>query len=145
MDLSDLKPSPGARHPKKRVGRGGCHGKTSCRGSNGQNARSGGGVAPGFEGGQTPWYRRLPKYRGFNNPNKVVFQLVSLGDLELFDAGTVVTPELIVESKISSRSNRPFKLVANGTLTKSLTVQVHAATQAALAAVQAVGGTVEVL
>jgi large subunit ribosomal protein L15 len=145
MNLSDLKAAPGARRPRKRVGRSGCHGKTSCRGSNGQNARSGGGVAPGFEGGQTPWYRRLPKYRGFNNPNKVVFQLVSLADLDNFDAGTVVTPELIVETGVSSRSTRPFKLVANGSLSKAVTVQVHAVTEAARAAVEAAGGKIEVL
>ena len=145
MNLSDIKPARGARKPRKRVGRSGCHGKTSCRGSNGQNARSGGGVSPGFEGGQTPWYRRLPKYRGFNNPNKVVFQLVSLSDLDLFDVDTVVSPEVLVESGVTSRSNRPFKVVANGSLTKALTVHAHAFTEAARAAIEASGGKVEVL
>ena len=145
MNLSDIKPARGSRKPRKRVGRSGCHGKTSCRGSNGQNARSGGGVSPGFEGGQTPWYRRLPKYRGFNNPNKVVFQLVSLADLDLFDADTVVSPEVLVESGVASRSNRPFKVVGNGSLSKALTVHAHAFTEAARAAIEASGGKVEVL
>lgn len=145
MNLSDLKPSPGARHSKKRVGRGGAHGKTSCRGYNGQNARSGGGKGPGFEGGQTPWYRRLPKYRGFNNPNKVIFQVVSLYDLERFEADETVTPESLVERGITRRANRPFKVVGNGKLTKSLTVQLHGFTEAARAAIEAAGGKVEVL
>ncbi len=145
MNLSDLNTTRGARKPRKRVGRGGCHGKTSCRGSNGQNARSGGGKGPGFEGGQTPWYRRLPKYRGFNNPNKVYFQVINLSDLEAFDADTVVTPELLVERGVSSRSNRPFKVLANGTITRPLTVQLHGFSQAARAAIEAAGGKVEVL
>ena len=145
MDLSELKAAPGARKNRKRVGRSGCHGKTSCRGSNGQNARSGGGVSPGFEGGQTPWYRRLPKYRGFNNPNKVVFQLVSLSDLDQFDADSVVSPEVLVESGVSSRSNRPFKVVGSGSLTKALTVHAHGFTESARAAIEAAGGKVEVL
>ncbi|MBM3465940.1 MAG: 50S ribosomal protein L15 [Armatimonadetes bacterium] len=139
-----MKAAPGSRHRKKRVGRGhGCHVKTACRGSNGQNARSGGGKGPGFEGGQTPWYRRLPKYRGFNNPNKVYFQLVSLDDLERFENGETVTPEALIERGVSSRSNRPFKVVANGRLTKKLSVKLHGFTQAARAAIEQAGGDVE--
>lgn len=146
MNLSDLKPTKGARKPRKRVGRGhGCSPKTAGRGMNGQNSRSGGGKGPGFEGGQTPWYRRLPKFRGFNNPNKTIFQLITLSMLETFDAGAVVTPELIVEKGTVRRSNRPFKVVGNGSLTKSLTVQLHAFTEAAQAAIENAGGKVEVL
>lgn len=146
MNLSDLKPNNGARKPRKRVGRGhGCHVKTAGRGSNGQNARSGGGKGPGFEGGQTPWYRRLPKYRGFTNANKTIFQLISLSLLETFESGAVVTPEIIIEKGLVRRSNRPFKVVANGSLTKSVTVQLHACTAAAQAAIEGAGGKVEVL
>ncbi len=146
MNLSDLKPNFGARRPRKRVGRGhGCHVKTAGRGMNGQNARSGGGKGPGFEGGQTPWYRRLPKFRGFNNPHKVIFQQVTLSQLESLDANTVVTPELLVERGVVRRSNRPFKVLATGKLTKSLTVQLHGFTENAKAAIEAAGGKVEVL
>lgn len=146
MNLSDLKPQNGSRKGKKRVGRGhGCHVKTSCRGSNGQNARSGGGKGPGFEGGQTPWYRRLPKYKGFNNPNKIFFQVITLSDLDRFEADETVTPELLVERKISSRSNRPFKVLGTGKLTKALTVQLHGFSNSAREAIEAAGGKVEVL
>jgi len=146
MNLSDLKPAPGSCKARKRVGRGhGCHVKTCCRGSNGQNARSGGGKGPGFEGGQTPWYRRLPKYRGFKNPNKVIFQVVSLSDLDRFEAGETVTPEALVERGLISRANRPFKVLGSGKLTRALTVQLHGFSESARAAIEAAGGTVEVL
>ncbi|NDD27184.1 MAG: 50S ribosomal protein L15 [Proteobacteria bacterium] len=146
MNLSDLKSANGARKERKRVGRGhGCHVKTAGRGMNGQNSRSGGGKGPGFEGGQTPWYRRLPKYRGFNNPNKTVFQLITLSMLDSFEAGAVVTPEVVIERGLVHRTNRPFKVVANGSLSKNITVQLHAFTQAATAAIEAAGGKVEVL
>lgn len=146
MNLSDLKPAKGARHVRKRVGRGhGCHVKTAGRGSNGQNARSGGAKGPGFEGGQTPWYRRLPKFRGFKNPDKVIFQVVTLSHLNSFEAGDVVTPEALIELGVVSRSNRPFKVLNNGTIDRALTVQLHAFTQAAREAIEAAGGKVEVL
>lgn len=146
MNLSDLKPAGGARKRRKRVGRG--HGawcKTAGRGSNGQNARSGGGKGPGFEGGQTPWYRRLPKYRGFHNPNKTIFQPITLTALDSFDADTTVTPELLIEKGVVRRSNRPFKVLGTGKLTKALTVQLHGFTEAARAAIEQAGGKVEVL
>jgi large subunit ribosomal protein L15 len=146
MNLSDLKPNDGARKRRKRVGRGhGCSPKTAGRGMNGQNSRSGGGKGPGFEGGQTPWYRRLPKFRGFNNPNKTIFQPITLAMLDRFDADTVVTPELLVEKSVVRRSNRPYKVLATGTLSKPLTVQLHAFTQAARDAIEAAGGKVEEL
>lgn len=145
MNLGNLKSSEGARRPRKRVGRGGCHGKTACRGYNGQNSRSGGGKGPGFEGGQTPWYRRLPKYRGFKNADRTIFQVVTLTLLDQFEAGSVVTPELLIEKQVIRRSNRPFKVLGTGTLTKALTVQLHGFTESARAAIEAAGGTVEVL
>ena len=146
MELGDLRPASGARKPKKRVGRGhGCHVKTAGRGSKGQNARSGGGKGPGFEGGQTPWYRRLPKFRGFKNPNKVIYQTVSLSALDRFEPNETVTPESLIERGIARRSNRPFKVLANGKITHALTVQLHGFTQASRAAIEAAGGKVEVL
>ena len=146
MNLSDLRPAKGARKARKRVGRGhGCHVKTAGRGSNGQNARSGGGKGPGFEGGQTPWYRRLPKYRGFKNPDRTIFQIVSLSDLNNFEANEVVTPDVLIERGVTSRSNRPFKVLANGTIDRALKVQLHAFTEAAREAIEAAGGTVEVI
>ena len=146
MNLSDLRPAKGARKSRKRVGRGhGCHVKTAGRGSNGQNARSGGGKGPGFEGGQTPWYRRLPKFRGFKNPDRVIFQIVTLSDLNQFEAGSVVTPEAIIERGVVSRSNRPFKVLNNGSIDRALTVQLHAFTASAREAIEAAGGKVEVL
>lgn len=146
MNLSDLKPNDGARKRRKRVGRG--HGswcKTAGRGMNGQNARSGGGKGPGFEGGQTPWYRRLPKFRGFNNPNKTIFQNITLSMLDQFDADTTVTPEMLIEKRVVRRSNRPFKVLASGSLSKALTVQLHGFTAAAKEAIESAGGKVEVL
>lgn len=146
MNLSELKPATGARKRRKRVGRGhGCSPKTAGRGMNGQNSRSGGGKGPGFEGGQTPWYRRLPKFRGFNNPNKTIFQPVTLSALDTFDADTTVTPELLIEKGVVHRSNRPFKVLGTGKLTKKLTVQLHGFTESAKAAIEAAGGKVEVL
>lgn len=145
MNLSDLKPAHGARKGRKRVGRGGCHGKTACRGYNGQNARSGGGKGPGFEGGQTPWYRRLPKFRGFKNPDRTIFQVITLSALDTFDANSTVTPELIIEKGIVRRSNRPFKVLGTGSLSKALTVQLHGFTESAKAAIEGAGGKVEVL
>lgn len=146
MNLSDLKAATGARKSRKRVGRGhGCSPKTAGRGMNGQNSRSGGGKGPGFEGGQTPWYRRLPKYRGFNNPDKTIFQIITLSALDTLEANSTVTPETLIEKGIVRRANRPFKVLATGTLTKALTVQLHGFTQAAKTAIEGAGGKVEVL
>ena len=146
MNLSDLKPATGARKRRKRVGRGpGCSGKTAGRGSNGQNARSGGAKGPWFEGGQTPWYRRLPKFRGFKNPDRTVFQVITLTALDTFDANSTVTPELLIEKGVVRRANRPFKVLGTGKLTKALTVHLHGFTESAKAAIEGAGGKVEVL
>lgn len=144
MKLSELKPAPGARHTRKRVGRGtgSGMGKTSTRGHKGQWARSGGGKGPQFEGGQTPLVRRLPK-RGFHNRFGTEFVVVNVGDLELFEAGATVTPELLREAKIV-RKNGPVKLLGDGELTKALTVKVDAVSKSAAAKIAQAGGKVEV-
>jgi len=146
MKLEDLKPDAGSKKSKKRVGRGhGCHVKTSCRGSKGQNARSGGGKGPSFEGGQTPWYRRLPKFKGFKNLRKEIFSIVNLKSLETFDANEVITPESLKEKRIIKELDKPVKLLANGKLEKALTVRLHKFSRKALEAIEAAGGKAEVI
>jgi large subunit ribosomal protein L15 len=146
MDLSNLSPSPGSKHRRKRVGRGhGCHGKTSCKGSKGQNARSGGGKGPGFEGGQTPWYRRLPKYKGFKSLNKVEYSVVNLSQLEGFEDGTTVTPEMFLQSGLVRRSDMPIKVLGSGTLTRKLTVHAHKFSATDSERIAAAGGTAEAI
>lgn len=144
MKLSELKPAAGARHGRKRLGRGtgSGMGKTSTRGHKGQWARSGGGKGPQFEGGQTPLVRRLPK-RGFHNRFGTNFVVVNVGDLELFEAGTTITSELLREAKVVRKSG-PVKLLGDGELTKALTVKVEAVSKSAAAKVEQAGGKVEV-
>lgn len=146
MKLHELKPAEGSRHVRKRVGRGigSGLGKTSGKGHKGQNARSGGGVRPGFEGGQNPLYRRLPK-RGFNNINRKEYALVSLDALNRFEEGTVVTPELLKETGVISALRDGVKVLANGELTVKLTVKAHKFSQAAQEKIAQVGGTTEVI
>ncbi len=145
MKLNELKPNPGSRHERRRVCRGGKLGKTGGRGYNGQSSRSGGTKGPGFEGGQTPWYRRLPKYRGFKNRFRTEYQEVSLKDLESFDAKSTVSPEVLVERGILKNVHLPIKVLGNGELSKALTVQLHAYTASAKAAIEGAGGTAEVV
>jgi large subunit ribosomal protein L15 len=147
MRLNDLHPAPGARHAKKRVGRGtgSGHGGTSTRGHKGQKARTSGGVRPGFEGGQTPLHRRLPQRRGFRNVNRKEYAIVNLDDLERFDAGTEVTPELLVESGIVKKVMDGIKVLGDGELTKALTVRAHKFSKSAEEKVKAAGGTAEVV
>ncbi|HXE73437.1 MAG TPA: 50S ribosomal protein L15 [Candidatus Nitrosotenuis sp.] len=143
---NDLKAPEGARKGPKRVGRGhGCHPKTAGRGTKGQNARSGGGKGPGFEGGQTPWYRRLPKYRGFKNRFRTEYRVVSLADLEGFEEGATVTPEALLEKRVIKSLNKPIKVLGNGKLSRKLTVHLHAFTQTARQAIEEAGGKVEVI
>ena len=146
MKLHELSPAPGSRHAKKRVGRGigSGMGKTSTRGHKGQNARSGGGVRPGFEGGQNPLYRRLPK-RGFTNIFRLEYAIVNLVDLNQFAAGTEVTPELLVETKLVRNTRDGIKILGNGEITVSLTVKANKFSQSALDKIQAAGGTAEVI
>ncbi|MCF6265190.1 MAG: 50S ribosomal protein L15 [Desulfuromusa sp.] len=146
MDLSNLKPVPGSTKSRKRIGRGpgSGTGKTSGRGHKGQNARSGGGVKPGFEGGQMPLQRRIPK-RGFVSRNKKVYNLINLRDLEVFDSGSVVDLELYGKAGLVSGIKDGIKILADGDLTKALTVQAHKFSKSAAAKIEAAGGKVEVL
>ena len=132
---------------RKRVGRGpgSGTGKTSGKGHKGQNARSGGGVRPGFEGGQLPLYRRLSK-RGFNNYNfRTVYATVNVGDLERFEEGTTVTKELLIEVGLVKKELNGIKILGNGTLEKKLTVKANIFTGSAIAKIEEMGGTTEVI
>jgi len=146
MKLHELKPAPGSRKKKKRLGRGisAGQGKTAGKGHKGQNARSGGGVRPGFEGGQNPIYRRLPK-RGFTNPNRVEYAIINLDTLNRFEEGTVVTPELLKEQGIVKNLKDGLKVLGNGELTKKLTVKAHKFSQSATEKINAAGGVTEVI
>jgi large subunit ribosomal protein L15 len=150
VNLSDLRPQPGSRRRKKRLGRGlgSGLGKTSGRGHKGQKARSGGGVRPGFEGGQMPLVRRIPKM-GFVPPQRHRYAIVNLSRLAELPAGTVVTPDLLVSEGILHRSERDRVKVlgqlAQGQTLPPLTVRAHAFSRAAREAILAAGGTVEVV
>jgi large subunit ribosomal protein L15 len=146
MKLHELKPAPGSRKKKKRVGRGigTGNGKTAGRGHKGQNARSGGGVRPGFEGGQNPIYRRLPK-RGFTNPNRVEYAIINLDVLNRFEDGAVVTPELLKEQGIVKNLKDGLKVLGNGELNKKLTVKAHKFSASAVEKISAAGGATEVI
>ena len=145
MDLHTLSPLPGSRKKAKRVGRGegSGWGKTAGRGHKGQKARSGGGVGPGFEGGQMPLQRRLPK-RGFTNMFKKTYALVNLGSLKTFEAGSVIDAQALVAVGLIRNENLPVKLLAKGSLDKALTIKVQAASVKAAAMVKEAGGTVEI-
>ena len=148
MKLEDLRPAPGAKTRRKRVGRGpgSGHGKTSTSGSKGHNARSGGGKSGGFEGGQMPLYRRLPK-RGFlPHGGKTEFTVVNLKALGGFAAGSVVDPKALVEAGlIKSATRERVKVLGEGDLAHALTVRVHAASESARTKIEARGGRVELL
>ncbi|GED72462.1 50S ribosomal protein L15 [Brevibacillus reuszeri] len=146
MKLHELQPAEGSRHTRKRLGRGigSGTGKTAGKGHKGQKARSGGGVRPGFEGGQNPLYRRLPK-RGFTNISRKEFAIVSLDALNRFEEGTVVTPELLKETGVISALRDGVKVLANGELTVKLTVKAHKFSGAAAEKIAQVGGTTEVI
>ena len=146
MNLSDLQTAPGSTKKRKRVGRGNGsgHGKTSCRGHKGQGARAGGGVHPGFEGGQMPLRRRVPK-RGFNNPSQNKPAVVNLGQLEVFDSGSEVTPDLLLARGFIAGKDRSVKILAEGPLSKSLTVKAHAFSSKARERLEALGGKAELI
>jgi large subunit ribosomal protein L15 len=146
MDLSSLKNTPGARKTRKRVGRGRASGmgKTSTKGHKGQQSRKGHKGKLGFEGGQMPLIRRLPK-RGFNNVNRVDYVAVNVCDLERFDAGTVVTTELLREVGLAKGKIDGVKILGTGELTKKLTIQVSDVSASAKAKIEAVGGTIELI
>lgn len=146
MNLNELKYNEGARFTSKRIGRGhgSGNGKTAGKGHKGQNARSGGGVAIGFEGGQTPIYKRIPK-RGFTNFTRKEYTIVNVEALNRFENGTVVTPELLVEAGLVTKMLNGVKILGNGTLEKTLTVKCHKVSKTAQAAIEKVGGKVEVI
>jgi large subunit ribosomal protein L15 len=142
--LSTLRPAPGSRKATKRVGRGpgSGHGKTAARGHKGQKSRSGGKPPVGFEGGQMPLQRRLPK-RGFTNIFKVAYQVVNVRDLQNFAAHTVVTPELLRETGKVRTLRKPIKILGEGELSVALTVQSDKFSESAKKKITAAGGTAE--
>jgi len=143
--VHDLAPAAGATHYRKRVGRGpgSGHGKTAGRGSKGQKSRSGYRHMRGFEGGQMPLHRRVPK-RGFTNIFRVEYDIVNLGDLDRFEAGTAVTPQALADARLA-RKSRPVKILGDGELKKALTVSAHKFSASAKARIEAAGGRCEVL
>lgn len=144
LQLHHLRPAPGSKQPKRRVGRGegGRRGKTAGRGTKGLKARN--KLRAGFEGGQMPLTRRLPKLRGFKNPNKEYFALVNVEALEVFSKGGVVTPEELRGRGMVKKRGR-VKVLGQGEITKSLTVRAHAFSKSAVAKIEAAGGTAEVI
>lgn len=146
MRLHDLRPAEGSTKSKKRVGRGTGSGlgTTAGRGMNGQNSRSGGGVRPGFEGGQMPLFRRIPK-RGFNNKFKKEWTIVNVELLNGFENGTEITPELLLEAGIIKKLNYGIKVLGDGELNKKLVVKANKFTQSAISKIEAAGGKAEVI
>ena len=146
MNLSELRPPKGAVKKRKRVGRGAGSGDggTSCRGSKGQNARSGGGVKPGFEGGQMPLTRRLPK-RGFYNIFQKDIIIVNLEQLKIFPQGSVVDAEGLLKNGIIKRIGDGVKILGNGVIDYPLSLRVHKVSRSAREKIEASGGTIEVI
>jgi len=146
MRLDDLKPAAGSNKKRKRVGRGdgSGHGKTSCRGHKGQGARSGGNTKPGFEGGQMPLQRRLPK-RGFHNIFRIEMAVVNLAQLENLPAGTEATPESLTRLGLVNGKSRQVKILGEGSLSKALTVRAHGFSASAKEKIEAAGGKAELI
>lgn len=146
MKLEELRPAEGSTKTRKRVGRG--HGsgtgKTSGKGQKGQNSRSGSGKGPGFEGGQNPIQRRLPKLPGFRNINRVEYQPVNVADLDAFEKGTEVGPELLRSSRLV-RNKGVIKILGHGEITKNLTVKANAFSKTAIEKIEAAGGKAEII
>ncbi|XMB71750.1 50S ribosomal protein L15 [Mycoplasmatota bacterium WC30] len=146
MNLHELKPTPGSTHYKKRLGRGTSsgHGKTAGRGTKGQNARSGGGTRLGFEGGQTPLFKRLPK-KGFTNPFRKEYAIVNISELNRYPEGTVINPELLIKDRVVRKVLNGVKILGKGKLEVKLTVHAHKFTAAAEKAILDAGGKTEVI
>lgn len=147
MKLNELKSNPGSTHRRKVVGRGpgSGHGKTSTRGEKGQKARSGSSIPAWFEGGQNPLYKRIPR-RGFSNKRFAHrYAIVNVSELNIFDEGTVVTPELLKEKKLITKELKGIKILGNGTLEKKLTVKANVFTNSAITKIEEAGGKVEVI
>lgn len=147
MKQNELRSPEGAKHKRKRVGRGygSGHGTYSCRGLKGQKSRSGGGVRPLFEGGQNPLVKRLPYKRGFTNIHRVEYAVVNVDRLNVFPQGAEITPQELVSAGIVKRLKDPVKILGQGDLTHPLTVKAHKFSQTARTKIQAAGGSVEVI
>ena len=145
MRQHDLRPSIGSKRRRKRIGRGdgSGHGTYSCRGSKGQNSRSGGGVGLRFEGGQTPLVKRLPATRGFTNVFKTDYTLVKLRQLRIFDEGIEVTPQQLLETRLVKSLKKPIKILGDGEIQHPLVVKANKFTQSARRKIEASGGRVE--
>lgn len=146
MRLHELSPSRGAKHRSKRIGRGpgSGHGKTATKGHKGLLARSGGGKRPGFEGGQMPLVRRLPKY-GFTNPFRTEYTIVNLKTLAELETTEVITPEFLAKEGIVKRKGQPIKILGLGDITRPVVVQAHKFSKSAESKIQAAGGRAEVI
>ncbi len=140
MELHNMKPTPGSRQSKKRVGRGD---KTAGRGQKGQKARAGYSRKIGFEGGQNPLYKRIPK-RGFNNINKIEYTIINLDQLEKLSEN-VITPELLVEKNIIKASYGRLKVLGNGEITKKIEISAHKISKSALEAIESKGGKITII
>lgn len=147
MKLNDLRPNPGSKKKRKRVGRGisAGQGKTAGRGTKGQGARSGGGKGPYFEGGQLPLVRRLPFKRGFTNINKVTYKPVNIGALASFKSGTEVNPEVLVAEGLLKKASDPVVILGSGNVSVKLSVRAHRFSQTAKEKIEAAGGTAIVI
>jgi len=146
MNLTDVPGDPGRKQQRKRVGRGegSGHGKTSGRGHKGRKSRSGGTSAHGFEGGQMPFYRRIPKY-GFINPFRTEYAVVNLAQLSQFDDGAEITPEVLYDRKLVRPRGAPVKVLGQGSLTKNLSVRADAFSASAKEKIEAAGGRADVI
>ncbi|RPI75003.1 MAG: 50S ribosomal protein L15 [Desulfobacteraceae bacterium] len=146
MKIQDLSPADGSIKKRKRVGRGpgSGHGKTACRGHKGQKARSGGSVPPGFEGGQMPIQRRLPK-RGFTNPFKKQYELVHLEDLNVFEPHTKIDEEFLTRHGLIKNVRDGIKLLGQGEISKPLVLKVNKASKSAILKIEAAGGTIHII
>jgi large subunit ribosomal protein L15 len=147
MKIAELRPAEGSKKRKKRVGRGpgSGHGKTACRGHKGQKSRSGGGVSPGFEGGQMPLHRRLPK-RGFKNePFKKVYAIINLKGLDKVKDVDVITPDILMERGIIKNLKDGLKVLGDGEIDRAITIKAHAFSETARKKIEQAGGKVEVI
>jgi len=144
MKINELSPAEGSRKMRKRVGRGvgSGHGKTCCRGHKGQNSRSGGGTRPGFEGGQMPLHRRLPK-RGFTNIFSKEYSIINIEDLNRFESNSRVDPEAFIRAGLVKKQVEEIKLLGSGEISQPIIVQVHKVSRTAKEKIEAAGGKVE--
>ena len=146
LTLNNLRPNPGSKKTKKRVGRGegSGHGKTSCRGEKGQRSRSGSSIRPGFQGGQMPLYRQLPK-RGFKNPFKKAYGILNVSDLNKLASFEIVDLEVAKSKGLVRKRDKLLKLLGNGDLDAPVKVRAHAASSTAIKKIEAAGGSIELI